>query len=495
MGADAPLLAALREARFRLLRLEPADGTARRTACDALSGEAMVLPAGAFAPLAGGDFLFARVARLPDGSHYCAGARTPLDEAALAAARRHGAAGSASGFGNVRWAEAIYAHVVRHGTRDVPGVNRPREAGGADDWLGPTEDPMLRLAHQWRDLAGAAPGAALLQCTREASDLQNIMNGVIGAVVVRGAGQTPLADAFERIVLVMLETAARRARNGIGSLTLELIGQQIDDCVATRIMPAEARTLFVALRQRIAGLGRFASLDTPDLARLMQKIQGLRAKTVGQGCTEQEAVAAAEKVAELLDRYGLSLGELDFKAQPCDGVGIETTRRRMAPIDNCIRTIAEFFDCRVWLEGARGDPLRYMFFGMRADVAAAQYLYELVERAFDTETQTFRAGPLYAAMQGERRSATNSFQAGLADGICDKLRALQAARDAHRRGASGRDLVIAKAAVVDGEMAKLGLALHNRGVGGSRRVLTDAFEAGREAAERFEYNPAIGRAA
>ena len=44
--------------------------------------------------------------------------------------------------------------------------------------------------------------------------------------------------------------------------------------------------------------------------------------------------------------------------------------------------------------------------GLRGDVAAAQYLYDLVERAFRTETDRFRAGELYADMATARRSAT-----------------------------------------------------------------------------------------
>ena len=227
----------------------------------------------------------------------------------------------------------------------------------------------------------------------------------------------------------------------------------------------------------------------------MQRIQGLRTKTVAQGCTEHEALAAAEKVAELLDRYGLSLGELDFRAQPCEGIGIQTDRRRFAPIDSCVPMIAAFFDCRVWVENAKGTALRYVFFGLRADVTASQYLYELVERAFDTETDAFRAGDLYARMAGERRSATNSFQTGLARGISGKLQALRMARDASRRSASGRDLVPVKTAMVEEELAKLGLDLQPRGLGRGRRVLADAFREGETAGQRFEFTPAITEAA
>jgi len=34
------------------------------------------------------------------------------------------------------------------------------------------------------------------------------------------------------------------------------------------------------------------------------------------------------KVAELLDRHGLSLSEIELRRQACEGVGIDTARRR-----------------------------------------------------------------------------------------------------------------------------------------------------------------------
>ena len=43
-----------------------------------------------------------------------------------------------------------------------------------------------------------------------------------------------------------------------------------------------------------------------DIDRLKARIQALRAKTVENGCTEQEALAAAAKVADLLDQHDLA---------------------------------------------------------------------------------------------------------------------------------------------------------------------------------------------
>jgi hypothetical protein len=137
----------------------------------------------------------------------------------------------------------------------------------------------------------------------------------------------------------------------------------VHEAIAAGSLSPGARTLFANLRQRVAAGSGTRLRDDPALERLLQRIRGLRAKTVAQGCTEEEALAAAEKVAELLDRHGLSLSELDFQAQPCDGIGIQTNRRRFAPIDICVPGIAAFFDCRVWVEQSKGRALRYVFFG------------------------------------------------------------------------------------------------------------------------------------
>jgi hypothetical protein len=489
---------ALRQARFRLLRLEGAAQGPHVMVRDVVSDEVLRIVGANLPGLPAGTVLFARAAMLDEGLCCLPGAITPLDPPALAVAHSHPAAGVPGVAGGARWAEAVYAHVVRLGTLDVPGLNRPADYfDGTDGPFDAEPDALLALATAWAALGDGAPDTALLQRTRQSADLPTVIGALAAVAAAREARDQRMAVAFERLLLVQLETILRRERSGSGLLTLDEVRHALDDAVARRRMSPAVRTLFDGLRQRLAGVGAGDArrADDPALERLVQRIQGLRAKTVAHGCTEQEALAAAEKVAELLDRYGLSLGELDFRAQPCDGIGIQTSRRRLAPIDSCIPAIAAFFDCRAWLEQSQGMPLRYIFFGLRADVTAAQYLYEMVERAFETETDAFRAGALYAQMAGARRSATNSFQIGLGRGICGKLDAMRAARAANRRSGSGRDLVPVKAAMVDEELAKLGLDLHARGPARSRRVLTDAFVAGKAAGERFEFAPAITQAA
>jgi hypothetical protein len=49
-----------------------------------------------------------------------------------------------------------------------------------------------------------------------------------------------------------------------------------------------------------------------ELEKLKNRLLALRAKTIANGCTEEEALLAATKVAELLDRHDLSLSDLLF---------------------------------------------------------------------------------------------------------------------------------------------------------------------------------------
>ena len=224
-----------------------------------------------------------------------------------------------------------------------------------------------------------------------------------------------------------------------------------------------------------------------DLARVIARIRALRAKTVDQGCTEEEAVSAADKVAELLDRYGLSLGETDIRHQPCLGVGIDSTRKRMGPLDECVPAIAHFCDCRAWNERTPAGTIRSMFFGLPADVEAAQYLFERVATALETETAGFRKGNLYAGLAGGgRQKATTSFQLGLARGICGKLDARKRDRDTKTFQLTGRDLVPVKADVVEEELAKLGMSFTTKETSRGRMVLLGAYEAGQVASGRFE---------
>ena len=228
----------------------------------------------------------------------------------------------------------------------------------------------------------------------------------------------------------------------------------------------------------------------PGLDRLKTRIQGLRSKTTDNGCTEAEALLAATKVAELLDRYDLSLTDVEIRNSPCEQREYQTYRKKRIPLDDCVGAVANFCDCRVWREKSQAGKARYVFFGLRSDIEVAHYLTELIDNAVRSELGRYKNSAGYRRFRHQdRHMANSSFTLGMVASIADKLTAMKRERDAVKNG-TGRDLVVLKASVVDAELAKLDLQL--RTVPGATRIVSPAaYEAGETAGASLAINPEI----
>jgi hypothetical protein len=449
---------------------------------DLTSGEKLILAPSEM--IEGDGVVFGWFVKTSDGRAIATSVPLPLDDEALAVAlgfRQPGGGLSSP----TRCAEAVYRNVVRRGMA-APEPPEPEP----EMPFAPDRDPLDALAAHWVALDGE-PDAEERAKVRPFVGIGPLLNALISVFIARDGRAGRLATAYRRIAGQIIEFMALREAHGSTQLGLERAAAEVDTAVASGRCRPEIRALFNELREvaRLA-VGRRGGADA-DLDRLVQRIRALRAKTVEQGCTEQEALAAAEKVAELLDRHGLSLSELDLRRQRCEGVGVDTGRRRRAPIDDCMPTIAWFFNSRTWSELGADGEIRYIFFGMPADVQAAAYLYDLVTLAFARETILFQSAAFYRSLDsGARRSATHSFQVGLSRGIVGKLDSLRRARDAGASGGGGRALVPVKRSIIDEEMERLGLTLRAANAV-RRKVIPDAFSAGKEAGARFEYRPGI----
>jgi hypothetical protein len=480
---DIAAVALLRRSRIRLARLS---GPVFE---DLATGETSILLPGRFSKEIGDGVSFGLFTPIDDGHIVATGNLVRLDGEALVLARSFFRPFKL-GLGNgVRCAEAVYRHIVRSGIapRAAPGASRERKPKLP---FRPDECRLDALAAAWARL-GRDPDAQELSQARGLADQGALLAALSSVSVARKGGEPGLAAAYTTIAAVMMETMALRAAHGSARGNLDEVALAVDAAIALGRFPADVRSLFDSLRERVKLRSGRPAGGTADLDRLVQRIRGLRAKTVERGCTEQEALSAAEKVAELLDRYGLNISEPDLRKQSCEGIGVETGRKRRGAIDGCVGATAEFFDCRVWAETAADGALRYIFFGLPADVQASVYLHDLIAAAFMGETAAFQAGGFYrGGDSGQRRSATNSFQLGLAQGISRKIRALRQARDSS--GSNGRALVPVKDSMIDDELELLGLTFQNRATAG-RKVLPTAYNAGKEAGERFEYRPGIGQ--
>lgn len=491
---DRRALDALATATFRLVRLKSRRSPQILFAEDIASGESLTVFDADIPDAALGVTLAVRLAQLPDLGFVTLGPLTPLDPSALVEALSFVRAGR--GLSNPqRCAAAVYKHVIRHGGLRLEGVN----AFGAemfDDFETIANEDELdeldRLAFsvEAKKKNGQEASSEELGDARRLTSFEFLAQALARSVLSRQYGRAILADVFSQFAFTMMETYARRAAIGAGGAEnpLHTIAAALDRAVAAARLPKEACTLYEDLRRRLAmswNTGATKNEQDAELARVLQRIQGLRAKTVDQGCTEQEALASAKKVAELLDRYGLSLGEVEMRELACEGIGVETGRKRRAAVDDCVPSIGLFCDCKVWIETTTSGAIRYVFFGLPADVEAAHYLYDLIALTFSTETARYKSCDM-ESNSGVRRDGVRSFQIGLARGISEKLHTMKSERDTALRRSTGRDLVLLKTSVIEEELEKLGLDFQAKAGRRKRRVEVGAYEAGRATGRKFE---------
>jgi hypothetical protein len=226
---------------------------------------------------------------------------------------------------------------------------------------------------------------------------------------------------------------------------------------------------------------------TTNLDKLKGRLQALRAKTIANGCTEEEALAAAAKVAELLDQHDLSISDLEIREEQCEKSAIETRKKQRQPIFACVPAIAEYCDCKVWLE-KHESGIRYVFFGLRPGIEMAHYVYDVIATAMQSGWEQYLRSQRFIR---HRRDEKSSFQFGMAISIAEKLTAMKAARDRANRLSSGRDLVVVRHAVVEAEYEKLNLNLR-RGRASGKRVEATAFHAGQAAGQSLALHPGVG---
>jgi hypothetical protein len=236
--------------------------------------------------------------------------------------------------------------------------------------------------------------------------------------------------------------------------------------------------------------------QTAELARVKARIKALTEKTVANGCTEAEAMSAAEMVGRLLERYALSMDEIEVREARCVQAEVPMGGQRRRAIDACVPAIARFCDCKVWLtRGARTMPDdddfdwtqpggRYVFFGFETDTALATYLFAVIDRAIMTEATAFKeANPALRAVRLRRASA--SFQHGMAARVSARLDAMHHAREASVRAqrSTGTALILARHRVVEDAFRETNVRLVSMHAIGQRRIAS-AFREGLRAGDR-----------
>ncbi|HEV7265222.1 MAG TPA: DUF2786 domain-containing protein [Falsiroseomonas sp.] len=236
--------------------------------------------------------------------------------------------------------------------------------------------------------------------------------------------------------------------------------------------------------------------DQSELAKVKARIRALAARTVERGCSEAEALAAAAKVGELLEVYGLSMSEVELREEACiQRILVFDDPRRQA-MGWLFPALLRFTECRGWTVG-RAD---YVIFGLEPDVQMAEYLMQVIATALSFEEVRFRASADYLRAKVSPQSVLRSFRIGFADRIAARLEELgthrreterQAQERATRSGATGTALVLVKQRKIEEGFRALGVRL--RTVTRSTVVRDKgAYGRGREAGGRVGLDRPVG---
>jgi len=227
---------------------------------------------------------------------------------------------------------------------------------------------------------------------------------------------------------------------------------------------------------------------TAQRESLLDKIRALLAKTVENGCTESEALAALAKARAMMDAYAVGGDELSLtkeekailRREPPDSKDPYRIKQYLAT------SVAKFCECTVWRD--RGGIL--VFCGLRADAQFATWLLDTLAAFVQNEIVSHLMGSV--AEGQHRRRVIASFALGCTERISRRLDEL-CEQSASSATSNAKALVVAKGAAVSAKLDELGITLCERR---SSASIGDAssYEAGRAAGNRASFGrPVSGR--
>ncbi|WP_312814385.1 DUF2786 domain-containing protein [Brevundimonas sp.] len=218
-----------------------------------------------------------------------------------------------------------------------------------------------------------------------------------------------------------------------------------------------------------------------DREKLAARIRALCAKTVENGCTEAEALAAAEKLAQLLADHNMTMDEANLRASPFakhDHQGRGAVGMKLWKVANAI---ADLTNTRTWV-GGRNAPSRITFLGLSHEVDVAAYMLTICERAMQTEARKLMRTVQHLP-QIKQAAKMVPFVDGMADRLASRIRAMIPPAQ------TGTGLIVLRNALIDQEMARQGIEIET---GRARRPLdTAAYHAGQNAADAVALNKGL----
>lgn len=221
---------------------------------------------------------------------------------------------------------------------------------------------------------------------------------------------------------------------------------------------------------------------------IIKKINLLKEKTTSNGCSEAEAMSAAEMISRLLQEYDLSMTEVEVKSQEFITEQIDIGGKVKKPIHDVVSSIAYFTDTKVYFTKRMGNYV-YNFFGAKKDVEFAGYLFDLLSHAMDNEYAKYQKTSEYNMIGG--KVARGSFYKGMIVRLNQRLREM---KDNLSNEAKTSGLVLYNKMAITEQMFKQNNPSLRLRTATSRMTISDrsAFNSGKEAANRVNITSGLG---
>ena len=243
-------------------------------------------------------------------------------------------------------------------------------------------------------------------------------------------------------------------------------------------------------------------MDNIAREKIAAKIKALLAKQVSNGCTEQEAIVAAKKAAQLMAEYNITMTEAEVLAEGFEmhEVALEDKTHFLAR-ELLEMGVAIFTDTRIWTH--RKTTIK--FFGLRSDVIFARFLHDsltefvmrrvesfIAEQLADI-AKKFNVSPEEAKDWVNFDKALENFVIGITGRITERLK--QTKVHARVRSESGKDLVpINKWSLVTQELRDKYYITLSKGVIKSQHAPEpNAHAAGRDAGNDASFNKPVNK--
>ncbi len=188
-----------------------------------------------------------------------------------------------------------------------------------------------------------------------------------------------------------------------------------------------------------------------DRQTLATRIQHLLAKTTANGCTEAEALAAAEKASELLHLYQMSLTDLEIEAEGF--IESTTPHNRRIPWNAQMllaSAVHRYCDVKGWYDSTTNHR-----FGLRSDVEFASWLLPALL------DYVWQAADVYSLEY--TKTETKNFIFGCVSRIAERLDEDRKRRASGAGAGASNALVVSKRPRIEAEYLRMGGAPLGRG--------------------------------